>query len=207
MRPLQILALSSLLALNAFSYADNNKNITRTLDTDRSDSLRIEFSVGELEVEVWDGESIELDIELKGERSWLNWRNRNVEDIELEVRNSGDELFLGINGKKLNQHWVVKVPAKLALAVEMGVGGIRIEGLNNNLAIDLGVGEIGVIAATDNFDSINVSVGVGEAILEGFGSSAENERSFVSADARYKGQGDYKIDLELGVGDASVRLD
>lgn len=207
MRRHQILILSSLLTVSGISFADNYKNINRTLDADELDSLRIEFSVGELEVEIWDGDSIELDIELTSERNWLSWRRRKVEDIELEVRTSGDELFLGIDEGKLNQHWVVKMPAKLALDVELGVGEIRIDGLDNNLAVELGVGEIEVITATDNFDHIDASVGVGDATLRGFGSGTENERSFVSADAHYEGRGDYTIEVELGVGDALVRLD
>jgi hypothetical protein len=207
MSRLQILVLALLLTVNGLSCAENYKNITRTLYVDELSSLRIEFSVGELEVEVWDGESIELDIELKSQRSWLSWRRRKVEDIELEVRISSDEVFLGIDADKLNQQWVVKMPAKLALDVDLGVGEIRIDGLDNNLALELGVGEIEVIAATDNFDYINVSVGVGDVSLRGFGSGTENERSFVSADAHFEGQGDYQIEAALGVGEVLIRLD
>lgn len=207
MRRHQILILSSLLTVSAGSFADNYKNISRTLDADELDSLRIEFSVGELEVEMWDGDTIELDIELTSERSWLSWRRRKVEDIELELRTSGDELFLGIDENKLNQQWVLKVPAKLALDIEIGVGEVRIDGLDNNLSLELGVGEIEVITATDNFDYIDASVGVGDAILRGFGSGTENERSFVSADAHFEGRGEYHIEVELGVGEAMVRLD
>lgn len=207
MRRHKILILSSLLTVSASSFADNYKNISRTLDADELDSLRVEFSVGELEVEIWDGDSIELDIELKSERSWLSWRRSKVDDIELELRTSGDEMLLRIDEGNLNQHWVVKVPAKLGLEVELGVGEIRIDGIDNNLSLELGVGEIEVIAASDNFDYIDASVGVGDAILRGFGSGTDNERSFVSADAHFEGRGDYKIKVELGVGDALVRLD
>lgn len=207
MRRLQILVLSSLLTVSTLSFADNYKNINKTLDADDLDSLRIEFSVGEVELEIWDGDSIELDIELKAERSWLSWRPRKVEDIELEVRTSGGELFLGIDENKLQQQWVLKVPAKLALDIEIGVGEIRIDGLDNNLSLELGVGEIEVIAATDNFDHIDAAVGVGEATLRGFGSGTENERSFVSADAHFEGRGEYYIEVELGVGEAMVKLD
>jgi hypothetical protein len=144
----QILVLSSLLTVSGLSFADNYNNITRTLDVHELDSLRIEFPAGELEVEIWGGESLELDIELKSERSWLSWRRRKVDDIELEVSTSGGEVFLGIDADKLNQHWVVKMPAKLALGVDLGVGEIRINGLKSNLAVELGVGEIEVVAAT-----------------------------------------------------------
>jgi hypothetical protein len=207
MSRLQILVLTSLLTVSGLSCADNNKNITRTLYVDELDSLRIEFPVGELEVEIWDGESIELDIELKSERSWLSWRRHKVDGIELEVSTSGGEVFLRIDADKLNQHWVVKMPAKLALGVDLGVGEIRIDGLENNLAVELGVGEVEVIAATDNFDHISVLVGVGDATLQGFGSGDENERSFISADAHFEGQGDYQIEVELGVGEVLIRLD
>lgn len=207
MRQFKLLVLSVFLTLSSLSVADNYKNISQTLDAGGLDSLHIEFSVGELEVEVWEGESIELDIELKAERSWLTWRRRKVEDIEVDIRTSGDELFLAIDENKLNQHWVVKVPAKLALEIELGVGEIRIDGLDNNLKLELGVGEVEVITATDNFGQIRAAVGVGDATLRGFGAGAENERSFVSADAHYEGSGEYQIEIDLGVGETSVRLD
>jgi hypothetical protein len=206
-RRLQILVLFSLLTVSGLSFADSYKNITRTLNVDELDSLRIEFPVGELEVEIWDGESIELDIELKSERSWLSWRRHKVDDIELEVSTSGGEVFLRIDADKLNQHWVVKMPAKLALGIDLGVGEIRINGLENNLAVELGVGEIEVVAATDNFDHINASVGVGDATLRGFGPDTGNKHSFVRADAHFEGRGDYQIEVELGVGEALIRLD
>ncbi|MFT7294873.1 MAG: hypothetical protein ACI87Q_002731, partial [Pseudohongiellaceae bacterium] len=34
-----------------------------------------------------------------------------------------------------------------------------------------------------------------------------NKHSFVRADAHFEGRGDYQIEVELGVGEALIRLD
>lgn len=199
--------LAGALMASSMAMAANFKTITQSIEAEDFDELKVAFSVGELELEVWDGDTIELEIELRAERSWLSWRRRDVEDIELEVRSSGDSLFLGIDEDKLNQTWVLKVPESLALEIEMGVGEISIDGLNNSLFADLGVGEFSIRTTSENFATIRASVGVGDATLRGFGSGSENERSFVSADANYQGSGEYDIEVEVGVGEVSVRRD
>lgn len=196
--------LAAFISLPTVSVADNYKHISETLSAADIESLDIEFSVGELEVIVGDGDSIELEIELKAERSWLSWRRRKVEDIDVEIETRGDTLYLAIEENNLSQQWSLRVPAKLALEAELGVGDIRIENLANDLDVELGVGSVEVTTADTNYDSINASVGVGDVSLRGFGQSSDNERSFVSADAYYQGQGDYSIEIDLGVGDVEV---
>lgn len=207
MKYIQSALLAGVLFASTAAMAANYKTITQSIEADEFAELRIGFSVGELELDVWDGDTIEIEIELKAERSWLSWRRRDVEDIELEVRSSGDSLFLSIDEDRLNQTWVLRVPDGLALEIEVGVGEISIDGLDNNLFADLGVGEFSIRTASENFSSIRASVGVGDATLRGFGSGSENERSFVSADANYQGPGEYDIEVEVGVGEVSVRRD
>lgn len=204
MRRHQILLLSSLLTASTVSFADNSKTISRILDVDDVDLVHIEFPVGELEVVIWDELGISLEVEVFMEPD-SSFELRDQITLTPEV--DGSDLLLVIDEKDLELHWVVKVPESLALEIELGVGEIRIDGLDNNLSVELGVGEIEVIAATANFDHIDASVGVGDATLQGFGSGTENERSFGSRDAHYEGGGDYAIEVELGVGDALVRLD
>lgn len=207
MKTMQSILLAVTLCVSTFAMAANFKTITQSIEAEDLDELRVAFSVGELEIDVWDGDTVELEIELRAERSWLTWRRKDVEDVELEVRRNGDSLLLEIDEDKLNQSWVLKVPESLAIEIELGVGEVSIDGLNNNLMADLGVGEFSIKTSTDDYDFIRASVGVGDATLRGFGSGSENERSFVSADANYQGSGEYQIEVEVGVGEVLVRLD
>jgi hypothetical protein len=187
------------------THADNTKLINQSFASDDFEKLKLELTVGQLDIEVWDEDRVEVSIELRAERSWLTLRRRNLDGIELSVEENGDELYLGIDEKKLEQEWSLKVPAKLAMEIEMGVGSVDINGLQNSLALELEVGEVSINTVDVDFRTIEASVGVGDAALRGFGPSAENERSFVSADAYYEGEGEYQIKVELGVGEVSIR--
>lgn len=205
MKNLLSITVITLLILSPTSYGASTKNISSEFSADDFESIRLEVSVGELDIEVWDGDEIALDIELMAERSWWSLRRRNIDDVELEVREFGDELSLSIEEKNIGQSWVVKIPAKLAIEVEMGVGEIRINDLSNTLILELGVGEVKVNTADIDFGHITASVGVGDSSIRGFGSGRDNERSFVSAESYYEGEGEFDIEIELGVGDISIR--
>ncbi len=193
------------LVASGSSSAETYKHITESLSSAQFERLRLELTVGELEIEVWSGDTIELDIELRGERSWLMWRRRNIEDIEVEIRENGNELYVGIEERNLEQEWHLKVPENLALEIEMGVGDVNIRGLVGSLALELGVGAVSITTLAQDFEIIEASVGVGDVSLHGFKQGTENGRSFVSADANYHGSGTSQVLVELGVGDVSIR--
>ena len=203
MKLTKLLPLALMVAAST-SYADSYKHITQSISTEDFERLKLELTVGNLDIEVWDEDTVEVDIELKAERSWLSLRRRNVDGIELEVRENGEELYLGIDERKLEQQWSLKVPAKLAMEIEMGVGEVNIKGVHNSLALELGVGAVSVYADEIDFAKVEASVGVGDATLRGFGKGSSNDRSFVSADAYYEGDGEHHIAIELGVGEVSI---
>jgi len=187
------------------SYADSYKHITESVSSDQFERLKLELTVGQLDIEVWDEDTVEIDIELKAERSWLTWTRRKVEEIDLNIEDNGDELYLGIDERAVKQQWRLKVPAKLAMEIEMGVGEVSIKGLHRSLALELGVGSVSVYTDDVDFKEIVASVGVGDATLRGFGKGVDNERRFVSADAYYEGDGEHQIQIELGVGEVSIQ--
>lgn len=186
--------------------ADSYKHMTHEIDASGFDTLQLEMSIGEMDIEFYDGDVIELDIQLEADRSWLTFLRRNVDDVELEQRPSGNRLYLGIDRDNIEQTWKARIPAKLALEIEAGVADVGIEGLNNDLDIDIGVGAAMVEVATENYHTVAVSAGVGDAMIRGFSGGADNERhALVGGNAYYAGDGDYEIHVEVGVGDVQVR--
>lgn len=98
------------------------------------------------------------------------------------------------------------MPAKLAVAMDVGVGEIELEGLSNNLTMEVGVGSIRVEINDTDYARIHASVGVGETAIKGFSDQqVDNERSFMSSDSYYYGEGELEIDIEVGVGEVEVR--
>lgn len=200
------LALTCLLIANTAS-ADSRKEITQAFDASDFDKLRLEITAGEIDIDTYDGEEIQVEISLRSQRRWFSWNNGDVDDVELTVREGESELFLRIDEKDIEQHWQVNLPAKLALEMELGVGEVHIKDFSNNLEMEVGVGEIRVDVISSNYRSIHASTGVGDANIRGFEGGSGNERNFISADAYYEGRGDMEIEIELGVGEIQIRND
>lgn len=198
-----LLACTSLLAVPVM--ADSIKYISHSVDASALESVEFEISVAEVEIEVYDGDEIQLEIELESQRSWFSWRRRDIEDIELDIRSRGGNVYLGINEQRIEQHWRVMLPAKLAVEMKLGVGDIRIEEFTNSLEMEIGVGAVRVEVNDTDYAEIHLSAGVGDAAIRGFGNGSDNERSFVSADSYYHGRGELTINIDVGVGDVEVR--
>ena len=187
------------------AMADSSKTISYSVDASRLESVEFEISVAEVEIEVYDGNEIQLEIELKSQRRWFSLRRHNIEDIELKIRNNGSNVYLGLDEPNIDQHWRVLLPAKLAVEMDLGVGDIRIEEFSNSLEMEVGVGAVRVEVNDTEYREIHLSAGVGDASIRGFDGRSDNERSFISAESFYHGTGELNIDIEVGVGDIQVR--
>jgi hypothetical protein len=200
-----IIILPAALLLSMTAFADTFKNITQIVDVSDADRVKLDISVGELDIEVYDGEEIQLDVDIEAQRSWWFGRRRNVDDIELDIDGRGSSVYIGLKENNLEQHWRIRLPAKLAVEIEIGVGDVHIEEFSNSLDMEIGVGAVRIDVDDIDYAVIHVSAGVGDATIRGFERRADNERNFISADAYYHGDGEHEIEIEVGVGDVQVR--
>ncbi len=202
----KLLAFGLALTAMSMASADFSKRDFFEFDANDLDRLELEISVGEIEIEVYDGEIIELDLSLEADRNWFSLRRPSVDDIELEQRLMGSKLYLGIERDNLEQTWRLRVPRRLALEIEVGIGDLEIDGLVNDLELELGVGAARINVASENYAEITAKAGVGDALVRGFERGADNERrALIGADAYYVGEGEYEIRAEVGVGDVQIR--
>lgn len=206
MKYTQLLVLVGFAFMVSTAMAASSKRMNHTIDAADFETLQLEMAIGEMDVEIYDGDTIELDIHIEADRNWFSFRRPDVDDIELEQRAMGSRLYLGIDDDNLEQTWRVRIPVSLTLEIEVGVGDVGVVGLDNNLTLELGVGAASVEVASENYREIEASSGVGEAVIRGFNRGADNERrALVGADAYYSGDGQYRIEMEVGVGEVSVR--
>jgi hypothetical protein len=185
-------------------YAATSKHISHRIDASTLESVEILIPVVQMEIEVYDGDDVELEIDIHSQRRMWVFGRRNVDDIELEIDRDGNDLTLGINEKNLEQTWRVKIPRNLALNMNIGVGEVKLYKFANDLDVDLGVGEVSVLVDDLEYRSINLSVGVGETTIRGFEHSARSNRDLVSDSTHYNGSGEHRMDIEVGVGEARV---
>lgn len=198
-----LVSLSLLVSINV--RADSAKRIEHSIAAEELISIDFEVSVAEMEVEIYQGDSIEIDLYIEADRDWWIFGRNDVDDVELDIDENGDRLYLRLDNDDIQQEWRVRLPEHLAVTMEVGVGEVEIAEFANNLDLELGVGSFRLLVADIDFESIHIEVGVGDTSIRGFDRGSDNERSFVGADSRYYGDGEYKIAAEVGVGDAEVR--
>ncbi|WP_105173227.1 hypothetical protein [Pseudoalteromonas sp. T1lg24] len=186
-------------------YAGDEKRITETLTLNQGQNLEIDFPVGSIEIITVDSNELSIEIEIEGkDEGWFS-KNRDVSNVELSKRVRDNRISLEIDEENLSQEWVVKVPRHAAIDIEIGVGSIDVEKLENSLEAEVGVGSIRVDTVLDDFKRIELSTGVGDTSIKGFSGDLESTRNIVSSETRYSGAGEHSIEAEVGVGDIKVR--
>ena len=193
-----------LISLASSIHAATSKHLSHRIDAASLESVEIVIPVVEMKIEVYDGNDIEIEIDVRSQRRMWLFGRRDVDDIDLEINRQGNDLILSIDEKNLNQTWEIRIPRNLALEMNIGVGEVSLEQFANDLDMELGVGGVRVMVDDTEYRSIDLSVDVGETIIRGFENSAISEREIVSERSRYNGSGDYQMDIEVGIGEARV---
>jgi len=208
----------------------------RTLEDSYSavsiDRVVIEAGVGDVNITAVDGDAVVVDVTLKARRggffSSMRRAEREVEEANLEAEVDGRELRIKIDSdsdeRRFEESWVVTMPARMVLELEVGVGDVRIRGVGGGVAletgvgevsievgsgdvtVEVGVGEVEVRAPASAYGSAEASSGVGAGVLRVLGQKIEGE-GFVGSSSSWRGDGPDRIEVEVGVGDAEVVLE
>lgn len=171
----------------------------------------VDVPVGEVVVEGWNGQQVELEVRLECDES-----GGACEDLAKRVKvvysNQEDELTLRLKewpksrNKGLEAHVYVRMPRDLPLKAHLGVGELSIEALESNVDADLGVGELNVTLPAAAVGSVNADTGIGEANLTAGGRHYESA-GLVAREIRWtKGTGKARVEADCGVGEINVQL-
>ncbi|WP_440054430.1 hypothetical protein ACSLBF_16480 [Pseudoalteromonas sp. T1lg65] len=203
MRKLALAVVISSLCV--FAHAADSKTIKESFSLDDATQLEIDFPVGKLDLEVYSGSNIEVEIIVNpgNKDSWFG-NSTSVDDAKLETKRTAGELALAINNDDYDLTWHVRVPKSLSLDIEVGVGNIEISELQNSADIEVGVGNINITTHSSDFRSIELASGVGKTALKGF-TGDDKRKSMVGSESFYSGQGQFIIDAESGVGNVKLR--
>lgn len=177
----------------------------------RDNRVRVDFPVGEFRVEPITGDRIVLELRARCRGSESRCEER-ASRVRIESDDFGGDLHLEVKGyRKTNARFtlvgVLRVPSNVDLEVNMGVGQIEIEGMHGNLDVDLGVGEARIETSERAVHRVEVATGIGDASLR-TRSGHVSRRMFISCTANWDdGPGRSAVSLNVGVGEARVRLD
>ncbi|HEX7184889.1 MAG TPA: hypothetical protein VF756_23890 [Thermoanaerobaculia bacterium] len=187
------------------------RHLSKQIPTADVERVSLDFPVGQLLVDGWDSQQVDLDVRLECERDTRSCREA-AQKVRLVYSTDDGQLHVEMKdwpkmgGKGLEAHIQIKVPRRLALNADLGVGEMRIAGIEGHLNADLGVGELSVTMPESAVASVNADTGVGEANLTVNGKHYESS-GFIAKEIRWKdGNGNARVQVDCGVGEIDVRL-
>ncbi|CCQ10195.1 Secreted protein containing internal repeats [Pseudoalteromonas luteoviolacea B = ATCC 29581] len=201
-----LFALISLFVISTNVYAEESKILTQHFDLEKKKQFILEVPVGRIDLQTNNSDKIDVRVEITPKNEGDSWfgSDVNLDKFSIEAKNTESELYLTIDSDEIEQIWQVTIPKSLALNLELGVGKVEVSDLANSATIEVGVGKVLINTALNDFKAINLDSGVGKTRVKGFEKNIEHNKNVVSSDVKYRGDGQYSIDVEVGVGDAKV---
>ena len=209
-RILWTLAVGSLLALPAQAKT-TARSWSEQFPSAALRRVDLDIQVGEVLVSGWDGANVQIEIELQCERGASRCRQAAAEAKLVTSTDNGTlrvhiEEWPHFFGKGLTASVQVQMPRSLALNLDLGVGAVRVAGLENDVRTDVGVGEISISLAESAVASVSADTGVGEASLRAGGHRYESSGLISHELQWHQGTGRALVSADCGVGEINVTL-
>jgi hypothetical protein len=231
------LALMMLIALVCALSVDaaGPKTLTRTVEGGDIGFLELDSGIGDITIAAnSDQKDIAIEVILTPRRggffSSKRQAEREVEAATLRAVVENDRLSLRIESseekedRRFEEQWHITLPARLKIRLDHGVGDIEVDGViagvelnsgvgdvaievpEGNVIVDLGVGTAVVRAPAKAYGAAEAAGGVGDARLTVHGKQVDSG-GFIAKAASWAGDGSYRIEVSVGVGDAVIKLD
>jgi hypothetical protein len=208
------LALSLGLVVAGAAVATDRREVTESFALDGAAEVLVEVEIGELTVEASDGDLVEVELDLRC-RSSSPACERQLERIDILEERRSERLRVHFDGitkstsRRIEVEVTVRVPRVAQVGVDMAIGEVDITGVERDVFVDRGIGEVRLWLLRDSVGSVYLDAGIGEAALYGAESSAESSRPFlVGSELEWEaGDGEAEIVVDLGIGEISVHLD
>jgi hypothetical protein len=215
------------------AWSGEPRTIAGTAPVAGVETVQLDAGVGDITITAVDGAAeIAVEVRLEPRRggffSSMKRAQREVDTAELRMDASKGVLRLEVETDTDDHHfeetWMVALPARLAVDLDLGVGEVEIrgvkggltidvgvgdllaEGVSGDLEIDLGVGDAKIFGSAADYGSVSGSGGVGDARLTVRGEQVSSS-GFVGHSAEWTGSGENTITISVGVGDARVTLE
>jgi|GEM_PF-734613 len=199
-------ALTVSVMSSAYAHGDAEKVITQAIDVSSAQTLFLDAHVGTVKFTPSKDDKIHVYVKVSEKDDWGLFK-RSVQEAQLMIKQEGLNVTITLNDDEFGEEWEVAMPQMAALNVELGVGEMQIRHIDSDLTLDVGVGATIVVGSASDYSSAKGQAGVGAAVVRSDSGTQKTDRSFVSEDVIWTGSGEYAIDVEVGVGDISIKLD
>jgi hypothetical protein len=208
-----VLFLSALLCACVVE-ASETRNIEKVVELEKGQVVRIDISVAELRIEATERQDVGVELTVRC-RWHFNDCEDTLEDVAITSRSSSRRMTLELTGLS---HWyssmmavegTIEIPRASPLEVKMGVADLDVRGIEQDLRIDVGVGELDIRLPEAKIGEAFVDVGVGTVRFFGGSEHPEKHRSFLVGNEVHwaDGAGKSELEIEVGVGEVRVRLE
>ncbi|CAM3305767.1 hypothetical protein [Shewanella violacea] len=197
-------AFSSLAVTSVL--ADSAKTLSHSYAYD-GQKVMLDMDVGSAKFIATDEQNIRVEVLVTpSERNWFSlWSSAEIDDIKLDVIQASDGIALKLNDQDdVKQQWIVYLPRHAAIKLNLGVGQVEVNNMENSIDIDLGVGHA-EIRHEILYRSVSLESGVGEVSVDLLGRQIEVSRNFVTQAYNNEDQTGFgQLNVNVGVGQIDV---
>lgn len=178
--------------------------------------VSVDVPIGEVRVVGTSDGAVDARLRVTCDRDTTRCREKAAR-VHLRPRRNGSTLELEVVGLDSGRrgstsptpHLELRMPAALGLQVELGVGEVDVRGVEGDVEVELGVGEVRIHVPEAAVADVSLDVGVGEATLLPRPAGTRSSRFlFLGNEVDWReGTGTSTINVEVGVGEATVRLE
>lgn len=227
----RVLLICVMTLLAGVADATSERTLTGSFPAESVESVSIEAGVGDIDITATDSAVVEVEVRLTPRRggifSSMKQAEQEVEEASLLNENVRSRLYLEIDSssgeRRFEERWTIRLPARLAVELDLGLGDVTVTGLrggtdfevgvgdvtldavSGDLFIEVGVGDVTVNAESADYGNVEASGGVGDSQLRVRGERVNSE-GMVGHSASWQGDGSHRLEIEVGVGKARVTL-
>lgn len=192
------------------SKQDNVKHLEQEFALNSKQRLSLEVPIGSLTITSCDCTQASISVVIKDKPfndGKSNHSHQAREQASLKIEQSTHQVNLSVDIEHTDQdfqEWQLQLPKYTELSLEMGVGAVTLNDWQNTIQAEVGVGEVIIELANSNYGNIELVSGVGNTELKGIKGKVEQKSHFVGNSTEYRGTGDHRLEVEVGVGNITV---
>jgi hypothetical protein len=159
--------------------------------------VHVRLSVGDLHIKRGETNQIRLHYTVK------SWRESHIKDAHVDIDVHGrdaDIEFHAPTGGNTQFDVELEVPQNTSLEVHEKVGDLRIDDIEGDKDLGLGVGDIRVAFGRSAYHLVRASTSIGDVNT----SSGDVSEGFLGKTLKYYGDGKYELRAHVSIGDISL---
>jgi hypothetical protein len=208
------------------------RTITESYEPAAATAVRLDIGAGEVRVKGADVEAIALVVRVTCSRGRdLESCRDNAEDVSVTTAERRNTLVVYAEGPGFWRSHDTQLDVELtlpralgfeldltagdvevaevggAVTIDLGAGELRLTDIGGDIIVDMGAGEVMVNTSEDTIRSVALDNGIGESSFHHRNGTRSREGVMPGTDVRWnEGPGTHRIEIDLNVGEISVRL-